>query len=280
MIDRTEMAEMDIRDEPFRLDWVTALLPAERKAEAASWSNWFGRLWVSYGSTHGSNAWTSQSLQGHSSSIWVPSPGSVPSDFLSEETIQGFIDTGAALGKSSVDDGARTILAASDAPEVLGNSQRKSREQVLKQVFLPSCRKIASELGLGGIWRHQAVDGVVLAIAGLDGVRRLLLGETSVSPFSVISNRSTKPSSAKERDQLVWRQCVMIRQYLADSIALSLDLNRLNRRRFKIWWFSALEWTRLAEHASESFKDAGFVLPFRSRIHVQWQALFGQTTFR
>ena len=39
MIDRTEMAEMDIRDEPFRLDWVTALLPAERKAEAASWSN-------------------------------------------------------------------------------------------------------------------------------------------------------------------------------------------------------------------------------------------------
>lgn len=84
----------------------------------------------------------------------------------------------------------------------------------------------------------------------------------------------------KEQQKAVWRECVRIRQYLADMLPIAEDLPRRARGPFKLWWFSCLEWTRQAEKQGASLWNTPVTLSRLARAHIRWQRWFGKLAFR
>lgn len=135
-------------------------------------------------------------------------------------------------------------------------------------------RDVMSELGLKGGWRHPHFDAgmtVFILMMRLDLLHRSV-GESDAGVRG--------PADPEGRRKMVWRECVRIRQNLADMVPLAQDLPRGSRRHFKGWWFACLEWTRLAELSGEHLWERQVEYPWTSRAHVAWQRWFGKLAFR
>jgi len=135
-------------------------------------------------------------------------------------------------------------------------------------------REVMSDLGMQGDWRHPHID------AGLGAfflMMRLDMLHLAQDGLKVSLREEVDPI---RRRKLVWRECVRIRQHLADMLPLARDLPRGSRGLFKSWWLSSLEWTRLAEQSGEAMWEAPVVLSPASRMQIFWQRWFGRLAFR
>lgn len=136
--------------------------------------------------------------------------------------------------------------------------------------------EMASSLGLKGTWRQPHIDAVLMA--GFLMLRLHMLH--TPRNMLLIDTLGGDPSDPEEQRKSVWRECVRIRQHLADSLPLAQDLPRKSRTAFKLWWFTSLEWTRLAERAGEGLWDVPVSFGWTSRLHIRWQRWFGKLAFR
>lgn len=139
--------------------------------------------------------------------------------------------------------------------------------------ILPWSHVMASATGYKGTWRHPHIDAAALGI-----LLTIRLSMLSSSPVTLMKHADT--TDRQDRRKAVWRECVRIRQSLADMLPLTEDLPRSARGALKMWWFSSLEWTRLAEKEGEGMWNASVRLPLGSRIQVRWQRWFGKLAFR
>jgi hypothetical protein len=144
--------------------------------------------------------------------------------------------------------------------------------QAWESHIFPWARAAASAAGFKGSWRHPHIDAFVRCLVLMDRLDRLRLeeGESNVISASI----------REERRKAVWRECVHIRQSLADILPFAEDLPRTARGRFKYWWFSCLEWTRQAERQGDALWDGPVVLSGLVRAQITWQRWFGKVAFR
>jgi len=86
--------------------------------------------------------------------------------------------------------------------------------------------------------------------------------------------------SISEQESWDWKTMVQIKQSLADSLSLSTDLNRSQKRIFAYWWFYSLEIIRQAESQLNTGLTAPVFLSRMDRLTIRYQSLFGRMTFK
>ncbi len=152
----------------------------------------------------------------------------------------------------------------------------------------------ASMLGFKGAWRHPHLDAgmmAVLLMLRLDMLRNapdLPLNEKTAADVDEANSRANPSggvvvvgrASESDRARAVWRECVLIRQYLADMLPLAQDLPRGARGPFKRWWFASLEWTRIAEKMGARMWSEPVQTSRLSTMQITWQRWFGKLAFR
>ena len=226
--------------------WIMAAAPANMRSALQEWHSWLGRL-VKTGEQEWLMSSRRNALESLRSGRMVDLPaGPPPSKPFSPDAQAGWL-----------------TLMTLEAPERL-------TEKAWQDTIVPWSRELAVVLGLKGEWRHPSVDGATMATLLLMRLE-LMTGTPSWTSADLAADTSEKT---------VWKQCVRIRQYLADARPLYQDLPRAARGPFKLWWFGSLEWTRLAERkGSDLFREA-VRMGAISRFQIRWQRWFGKHAFR
>lgn len=146
----------------------------------------------------------------------------------------------------------------------------KLHESSWSNVLTPWALIVAKEIGLTGDWRRPSIEGVVVVTC--------MMMRLEWAGRHADSNSPDELEARNDRD--VWKQCVRIRQYLAEARVLARDLPRSSMGAFKTWWFASLEWTRVAEKMGARVFDEPIQLGAGSRLHIAWQRWFGRHAFK
>ena len=238
---------------PDPMPWLLALAPKEKQASLEAWSRWLKRF-VLLTSVEWSDSARSDALNAFKAGRTARVPcGPPPATLCQRDAVSGWFEWAAKTSSMRFDD------------------------QSWKTHTFAWTHQVAESLGLIGSWRYPHLDAASMAFFLM--LRLDLLHRTD-APTLPLDTFGGKGSTTAQRQKQIWRECVRIRQYLADLLPLAQDLPRSSRSAFKTWWFASLEWTRLAERAGIGLWEGPVSFTATSRIHIKWQRFFGKLAFR
>ena len=243
-----KMASHECFSVPDPCSWLWAAAPLNVKPEIEAWASWIVDLLLV-----DDVSWNQRQRAAACEAFLAGSPVHIPCGPLPV----GSITREAAVGWLYM-----ASLSVTD----------RFKETSWEVHILPWAREIASLAGFKGTWRHPHIDAIVMAMllmVRLDGLGK---GGTS--------SRYAAARDGKERQRTVWRECIRIRQYLADVLPITKDLPRRARGPFKEWWFTCLEWSRLAEEKGAALWDEPIFITRGARIRIVWQRWFGKLAFK
>ena len=188
--------------------WLLAAATPEFRAEAAAWAEWIPAL-LSVSDSEWNQRQRREAYEAYLAGRMARVPcGPPPAGKLSREVAAGWL-----------------AFAALDATARLQDS---SWEEHIE----PWARAMASMAGFKGSWRHPHIDAVCMAL--------LLMARLDSLRLNSHSDEESASPDRTARQKVVWRECVQIRQYLADLLPIAEDLPRGAKGPFKYWWFSCL----------------------------------------
>ena len=155
---------------------------------------------------------------------------------------------------------------------------RRDNDDSWESHVYPWARMAASRAGFKGSWRYPHIDAIVMVLVLMSRLDRLRFAYKANTAGEVAD--AFTPTIHQAKRKAVWRECVRIRQYLADVLPFAENLPRGAKGSFKYWWFSCLEWTRQAEMKGAALWDGPVVLSGLSRSQILWQRWFGKLAFR
>ena len=238
---------------PDPMPWLRALAPADKLGALDAWERWL-KCFVLHSNVTWSQTARTEVLTAYEAGRTARVPcGPPPALLCRDDAILGWFRWAAE------------------------ESSTRFSDQSWKTHTFSWTHQMADSLGLTGAWRHPHLEAASMAVFLMVRLDFLHRTEGPSLPADTFSGRE---STAAERQKQIWRECIRIRQYLADMLPLAQDLPRKSRGPFKVWWFSCLEWTRLAEREGIGLWDHPVSFSAVSRIHVRWQRLFGKMAFR